>query len=153
MTPEQVLKIDKASMDILEEIGVVFRDPIALEDWKRAGATVSGERVHHDRNMVRELITSIPSDITLHARDPKKSVDLGGPNAIFIRNDYEIDKLVAINIIDREFKCHRWLHFASRPTRNVFLYSLHITDTNDFKSLAFIESEQNDSATGMISKC
>ncbi len=84
MTPEQVLKIDKASMDILEEVGVVFRDPIALDDWKRAGADVRGERVHFDREMIRELIASIPSDITLHARDPKKTVDLGGPRSIFV---------------------------------------------------------------------
>ena len=84
MTPEQVERIDKASMDILEEVGVVFRDPIALEDWQRAGADVRGERVHLDRHMVNELIASIPSDITLHARNPKKSVRLGGPDAIFV---------------------------------------------------------------------
>ena len=84
MSPEQVERIDKASMDILEEVGVVFRDPIALDDWKRAGASVRGERVHFDRNMVRELIASIPSDITLHARDPEKSVALGGANAVFV---------------------------------------------------------------------
>ena len=32
MTPEQVEKIDTASMDILENVGVVFRDDIALAD-------------------------------------------------------------------------------------------------------------------------
>ena len=37
---EQIKKIDKASMDILEEVGVVFRDRIAIEDWRRAGADV-----------------------------------------------------------------------------------------------------------------
>ncbi|MGI9499138.1 MAG: trimethylamine methyltransferase family protein [Geminicoccaceae bacterium] len=84
MTPEQVQRIDRASMDILEEVGVVFRDPIALKDWKRAGADVKGERVHLDRDMVRELIRTIPAEITLHARDPKKTVKLGGPDAIFV---------------------------------------------------------------------
>jgi len=38
MTEEQVHKIDHASMAILEEVGIVFRDPIALHDWKLAGA-------------------------------------------------------------------------------------------------------------------
>ena len=37
MTPEQVRRIDEASMAILEEVGVIFRDEIALADWKRAG--------------------------------------------------------------------------------------------------------------------
>jgi len=40
MTPDQIEKIDGASMDILENVGVVFRDDVAVEDWKRAGADV-----------------------------------------------------------------------------------------------------------------
>ncbi len=84
MTPEQIERIDKASMDILENVGVIFRDDIAVEDWKRAGAKLDGDRVFLDRGMVRELIASIPSDFTYHARDPKKNVALGGPNSIFV---------------------------------------------------------------------
>ncbi|MEL6737024.1 MAG: trimethylamine methyltransferase family protein, partial [Pseudomonadota bacterium] len=79
LTREQVLKIDDASMQILEDVGVVFRDPIALEDWRKAGADVrSDDRVHLDRGLVRELVASIPSEVTLHARDPQKSVPIGG---------------------------------------------------------------------------
>ena len=48
MSQDQVEMIDNASLDILEEVGVVFRDDIALEDWKRIGADVRGERVHLD---------------------------------------------------------------------------------------------------------
>ena len=85
MSPEQIEKIDNASMDILENVGVVFRDDEAIRDWKAAGADVRDEdRVHLDRALVRELIASIPSDIILHARDPKKTVQLGGPKSIFI---------------------------------------------------------------------
>ena len=45
MDGSQVEQIDAASMDILENVGVVFRDDIALKDWKDAGAKVSGETV------------------------------------------------------------------------------------------------------------
>lgn len=38
MNGSQVDRIDKASKDILENVGVVFRDDIALADWKAAGA-------------------------------------------------------------------------------------------------------------------
>ncbi|MEZ5478181.1 MAG: trimethylamine methyltransferase family protein [Thiolinea sp.] len=38
MDEEQIQRIDAASMAILEEVGVDFRDPIALDDWKKAGA-------------------------------------------------------------------------------------------------------------------
>ena len=45
MTPDQITKIDAASMDILENVGVHFRDEIALADWKAAGAKVVDEVV------------------------------------------------------------------------------------------------------------
>lgn len=84
MDSEQVARIDAASMDILENVGVQFRDDIALADWKAAGAKVEGEMVYLDRGLVRDLIATIPSDFTYHARDPKKNVALGGRNAIFV---------------------------------------------------------------------
>ena len=84
MDDEQIVRIDDASLSILEEIGVVFRDDIALEDWRRAGGDVRGERVHLDRALVRELISSIPATITLHARNPEKTVAVGGRNSIFV---------------------------------------------------------------------
>ncbi|MHA6264502.1 trimethylamine methyltransferase family protein [Arenibacterium sp. CAU 1754] len=84
MDGAQVERIDNASMDILENVGVQFRDPIALEDWKRAGARVDGERVILDRALVRELIATIPSQFTYHARNPEKNVALGGNQSIFV---------------------------------------------------------------------
>ena len=84
MSQDQIEAIDKASLDILEEVGVVFRDDIALEDWRRIGADVRGETVHLDRALVKELISTIPAEITLHARNPEKSVKLGGRNSIFV---------------------------------------------------------------------
>ena len=84
LSEEQVVRIDEASMGILEEVGVVFRDPIALEDWKRAGADVRGETVHLDRGMVRELIATIPSSFTLHARNHANDLPFGGDHSIFV---------------------------------------------------------------------
>ncbi len=81
---DQIKRIDHESMRILEEVGVMFRDPIALQQWKDAGAHVEGELVKFDRGMIRELISSIPSEITYHARNPEKNVDLGGNNSIFV---------------------------------------------------------------------
>jgi len=84
MSEEQVLKIDAASMAILEEVGVDFRDPIALEQWKAAGAEVDGHRVRFDRGLIEELISTIPETIKMHARDPDKSVNIGGNQSMFI---------------------------------------------------------------------
>ena len=80
----EVERIDAASMDILENVGVIFRDDIALADWKAAGAKVVGDRVYPDRDHVRALIASIPASFTYHARDPQKNIPLGGNRSMFI---------------------------------------------------------------------
>ena len=84
MSMEQVEQIDAASMAILEDVGVVFRDPIALEDWKKAGADVRGERVHLDRNLVYELIKMIPASFTFTARNPANNLPFGNDHSIFV---------------------------------------------------------------------
>jgi trimethylamine--corrinoid protein Co-methyltransferase len=85
MSEEQVLKIDNASMDILENVGVVFRDPIAVEDWRKAGADIrDGDRIHLDRGLVRELIKTIPASFTYHARNPAKSLPFGYDHSMFV---------------------------------------------------------------------
>src|SRR5699024_3688343 len=84
MDEEQIARIDKASMDILEEVGVVFRDEIALEDWRKAGADVRGERVHLDRGLVRELIASIPAGWSYRARNRERDLPFGGNHSIFV---------------------------------------------------------------------
>ncbi|MEO0367920.1 MAG: trimethylamine methyltransferase family protein, partial [Pseudomonadota bacterium] len=84
MSEEQVEKIDQASMAILEEVGVIFRDPIACEHWREAGAKVDGERVYFDRGMIRELVATIPSNINYQARNAENSVAIGGNQSIFV---------------------------------------------------------------------
>ncbi len=80
----QIERIDHASADILENVGVVFRDDIALADWKQAGAKVVGERVYPDRGLIKDLISTIPSDFTYHARNPANNVALGGRHSMFV---------------------------------------------------------------------
>ncbi|WP_439142813.1 trimethylamine methyltransferase family protein [Planktotalea sp.] len=84
MSAEQIAQIDEASMGILEDVGVVFRDEIALEDWRRVGADVRGETVHLDRALVRELIGTIPETFTYHARNPAHNLPFGKDHSIFI---------------------------------------------------------------------
>jgi trimethylamine--corrinoid protein Co-methyltransferase len=84
LSGSQVEQIDAASMDILENVGVIFRDEIALADWKRVGAKVVGERVYLDRGLVRNLIKTIPEQFTYHARDPEKNIPFGGNRALFV---------------------------------------------------------------------
>jgi trimethylamine--corrinoid protein Co-methyltransferase len=84
MTTDQIEKIDGASMDILENVGVQFRDDIALADWKAAGAKVEGEMVYLDRYLVRELIATIPETFTYQARNPANSLPFGSDHGMFV---------------------------------------------------------------------
>lgn len=85
MSEEQIEKIDLASMDILEEVGVVFRDDEAIEHWRSVGADVrDGDRVHLDRGLIRELIKTIPSEFTYHARNPANNFPFGNERSIFV---------------------------------------------------------------------
>ena len=70
---------------ILEEIGIDFRDdPEAIAIWQAAGADVKGERVRFARGMCRSLIQrTAPREFTQHARNPARSVVIGGRNTVF----------------------------------------------------------------------
>jgi len=80
---EGVEKIHNAAMTVLESTGIIFRDPVALADWKRAGAEVQGERVRIEREMLMDLISTVPTTYKMHARNPERSLDVGGRNSIF----------------------------------------------------------------------
>jgi trimethylamine--corrinoid protein Co-methyltransferase len=81
---EAVELIHEESMKILEEVGCEFRDDQAPAMWKAAGADVQGTRVRIDRNLLMSLISSVPSEFTLNARNPERTVRVGGRNQIFI---------------------------------------------------------------------
>jgi trimethylamine---corrinoid protein Co-methyltransferase len=81
---EAVELIHEESLKILEEIGCEFRDDQAPTQWKAAGADVQGTRVRIDRALLMELISTAPSEFTQHARNPERSVRIGGKNTVFV---------------------------------------------------------------------
>ncbi len=85
LTEEGLALMEHNADTILEEIGIDFRDdPEALEIWRAAGADVKGESVHFARGMCRSLIQrTAPREFTQHARNPARSVVIGGKNTVF----------------------------------------------------------------------
>lgn len=81
---EAVELIHEESLRILEDVGCEFRDDEAIVMWKAAGADVRGTRVRIDRALLMELIAKVPSEFTLNARNPERTVKVGGRNTIFI---------------------------------------------------------------------
>ncbi|WP_352835691.1 trimethylamine methyltransferase family protein [Mesorhizobium sp. M0830] len=83
LSPDELLRLHNISMQILEEIGIEFRDAEAIALWRAAGTDVTGQRVRIDRNQLMELVAKAPETITVHARNPAKTVTLGGRKTIF----------------------------------------------------------------------
>jgi trimethylamine---corrinoid protein Co-methyltransferase len=81
---EEALEIIEQNADtILEEVGVNFLDnPAALQRWRDAGADVDGERVRIPRGLARKLCATAPAQYTQHARNPERSVVVGGRNLV-----------------------------------------------------------------------
>lgn len=81
-------QIEENAETILSEVGVAFQDfPRALELWRDAGADVEGERVRFPRGMCREIVRSnAPAAYTQHARNPARSVPIGGDATVFVPN-------------------------------------------------------------------
>lgn len=80
---EELDRIHDASMDILEEVGIEFRDPTALRQWADAGAAVTGERVRIDREMLMELIGRSPETFPVTGRGPDTTFTMGGEWTVF----------------------------------------------------------------------
>ncbi|MCX7057132.1 MAG: trimethylamine methyltransferase family protein [Proteobacteria bacterium] len=83
---EGLASIERHADRILEEIGLEIRgDDEALQLWRAAGATISnGCRVHAPAGLARELVRrTTPREFTQHARNPARSVRIGGANTVF----------------------------------------------------------------------
>ena len=83
---EGVALVHGTAMTIVEEIGIEFTDDEALDLWKAAGADVDGTRVRIPPELLMSLVARTPSEFTLHARNPERSVRIGGRNIVFHPN-------------------------------------------------------------------
>ena len=88
LSEEGLALLEQNADTILEEVGLEFRgDPDALTLLAAAGADVQGERVRFPRGMCRRIVqASAPAEFTQHARNPARSVRIGGNHTVFAPN-------------------------------------------------------------------
>ncbi|MBS3819287.1 trimethylamine methyltransferase family protein [bacterium] len=103
LTPGEIQKIHQTTMKVLEEVGFEVRQPEAFEMFKKAGATVDHEsrKVRVKESLVKKLISSIPSQVTLYGRDSKHDLYLGSGNVYFTTGG------TALNVLDYETQKRR----------------------------------------------
>ena len=85
LSEDQLEQLHQASMRIVEEIGITFMDDEAVEVWAAAGAKVDRktQQVWIDRTLLLDSVSKAPSQFILRARNPAKSVPIGGNHTVF----------------------------------------------------------------------
>jgi trimethylamine---corrinoid protein Co-methyltransferase len=78
LSDDQIETIHRASLDLLEEIGMDILLPEARQIFAAAGATVEGERVRIGRDIIEAALGTAPEEFTFHARNPGRSIRIGG---------------------------------------------------------------------------
>ena len=83
LNAEAIQIIEHNADRVLAEIGVSFMDnPDALEIWRGAGADIDGDRVRIPPGLARNLCKTAPASFVQHARNPARSVRIGGRSLV-----------------------------------------------------------------------
>jgi len=82
---EEGLQLIEANAEtILQEVGIEFRDDDeALALLKGAGCDIKGTRVRFPRGLARKLCSTAPKTFLQHARNPERTVEIGGKTIVF----------------------------------------------------------------------
>ena len=88
LSPEEVRRIHTATLDVIEQVGVRFPSPRALDIWEAHGATVDRDTmvVKAPGHLIEEALKQAPPAYTLAARDPAQDLPLDG-NHVFVGTD------------------------------------------------------------------
>jgi trimethylamine--corrinoid protein Co-methyltransferase len=76
--------IERGSMRLVSEIGLQFDHPEALRLLRDAGQQVDGDIGRLDPEFVRTQVAKAPEHFTLHARNPARSLAIGGDAMAFV---------------------------------------------------------------------
>ncbi len=77
VSADQLETIHQASLRILREVGIDFRDGPALDAWRQAGADVQSERVYPDGELIESLMATVPERFDIVGRNPQTRVEIG----------------------------------------------------------------------------
>ncbi len=85
VTADQIETIHQFSLRVLRDIGLKVDSSVAMNLLEGIGADVNHDtrRIRFDPALVEEMLTGIPAEFTIHARDPAKTVTVGGNSLVF----------------------------------------------------------------------
>jgi len=83
VSDDELERIHQYSLSILKEVGIDFRDEVALAHWKDAGADVQGQRVHLDSELVESLLSKAPASFEMTGRGADTRFEIGRGTVAF----------------------------------------------------------------------
>lgn len=75
-------KLHEFTLKIFQDVGIAFHSPKALEIFKNHGIKVDGNKVYFEPVHLEKALQTTPSEFKIHARNPEKSVFIGGDNLV-----------------------------------------------------------------------
>jgi trimethylamine---corrinoid protein Co-methyltransferase len=84
LSPEAVTQIHQTSMRLLENVGVAFPQPEALDVFRRHGVRTDGSLVHLTEAQLWQALATVPQQFTVQARNPARNVTVGGGRTVFV---------------------------------------------------------------------
>src|SRR6478735_1047462 len=83
LSEDAMAVLDRGWRRIVTEIGIEFLLPEAVEAFRAAGQQVDGDKVILDPEFVLEQVAKAPREFDVQARNPEKSIHLGGQHMAF----------------------------------------------------------------------
>lgn len=82
---DQIETIHQTALEVLAEIGIKVLLPEARHMYRKAGAEVdeTDGKVRFPPGMIEPILAMAPREFTLHARNPERSLEIGGANVAF----------------------------------------------------------------------
>ena len=81
---EKIEALERQVDWLIEDVGIAFRDdPVALDLWRAEGAKLDGDIIRAPADWIRSLCAKAPRKFTQIARNPERSVEIGGENQVF----------------------------------------------------------------------
>jgi trimethylamine--corrinoid protein Co-methyltransferase len=85
LSADAMAVLDRGWRRIVSELGIEFLLPEAVEVLRAAGQIVEGEhRVRFDPDFIVEAVANAPREFSLAARNPAKTVTIGGDHMMFL---------------------------------------------------------------------
>ena len=78
LSPQQIQRLQDASLEVMERTGMRFGDPEAVELFQKAGARISDGNIVHIRPALTEwALRCAPKNVTIYDRNGKRRLELG----------------------------------------------------------------------------